>query len=242
MPSLPLSRRALLRIMLLSGASLMVPSWLVGCSGGEEQAPLDEAADSLDSAISGLSDDASNDQANENSSTIETVMGFEAPILVAVYSATGHTRRVAQTIAQTLSAELWEITPETSYTTADLDYNNPDSRVSLEYATGGTSTSVPLQSDRPDGFASYHTVFIGYPIWFGEASWVVNNFITRNKFTGKTVVPFCTSASSPLGSSASNLAQRCGSGMWLGGQRFASDANLREVEQWVESNGYNHSM
>ena len=89
----------------------------------------------------------------------------------------------------------------------------------------------------PEGFDSYRTVFVGYPIWWDEAVWVVDGFVTGNDFTGKTVIPFCTSGSSPIGTSGQDLAALAGTGEWLEGARFPESAAASEVEAWVDSLG-----
>lgn len=157
----------------------------------------------------------------------------ESGVLVAYFSATGNTKNVAEIIASHAQVDTFEITPAEPYTEEDLGYNNDDSRVSIEHEEG--ITSVELVSTTPENFDQYTTVFVGYPIWWGDASWVVNDFITRNSFESKTVIPFCTSASSPLGSSGENLASLAGTGTWIDGQRFSSSAEEEEVTAWVDS-------
>ncbi len=154
-------------------------------------------------------------------------------ILVAYYSATGTTRAVAETIADALGADLFVITPEEPYTEEDLDWNSPDSRVVQEH-DNPEGRHVALTTTRVEGFDDCDTVFLGYPIWWGGAAWVVDDFVTANDFTGKTVIPFCTSMSSPLGSSARDLAELCGTGTWLEGMRFSGGTSPAQVEQWLE--------
>lgn len=153
-------------------------------------------------------------------------------ILVAYYSATGSTGRVAQTIADTLDADLFEIVPKDDYTSADLSWTTAGSRVNREH-DDESLRDIELVTTTPDNWESYDVVFVGYPIWWGNASWVVNNFVKDNDFTGKTVIPFCTSASSGLGESDKNLASMTDSGNWLPGQRFSSGASQSTVETWV---------
>lgn len=155
--------------------------------------------------------------------------------LVVYYSATGNTERVAQAIAEHLDADVFEVTPADPYTEADLDYNDDDSRVSREYVN--YERVVDLVKTTPDGFEGYGTVFVGYPIWWGENSWVINEFAIENDFSGKTIIPFCTSASSPIGTSAQDLAAMAGTGEWRDGQRFASDVSADEVTAWVDGLG-----
>ena len=96
---------------------------------------------------------------------------------------------------------------------------------------------VPLADATPDNWDSYDTVFIGYPIWWFEAAWPVESFVRANDFTGKTVIPFCTSASSSIGESGRLLAELAGTGDWLEGQRFPSGVTQRDVEAWLDQNG-----
>ena len=128
------------------------------------------------------------------------------------------------------------IQPAQPYTSEDLDYNDPDSRVSKEHADPSLE-DVALAQDTPDDWASYDTVLIGYPIWWGEAAYPVASFAKANDFTGKTVIPFCTSASSGLGQSAEHLSELANGGEWMGGMRFPSGVNGDEVRQWVDDLG-----
>ena len=113
-----------------------------------------------------------------------------------------------------------------------MDYTDDNSRVSREHDNPG---DVPLVSSTVDHWEEYDTVFIGYPIWWGIAAWPVDGFIKTNDFTGKTVIPFATSASSGLGESGRLLAEMAGEGIWLEGRRFSSGTDENEVIAWVES-------
>ena len=159
--------------------------------------------------------------------------------LVVYFSATGNTGEAAGYIAGAIGADVLEIVPADPYTSEDLNWNNPESRVSVEHAQkeAGTLQPVPLADATPDNWDSYDTVFIGYPIWWGEAAWPVDTFVQSNDFTGKTVIPFCTSASSGLGESGQLLAELAGAGDWLEGQRFPSGVTQRDVEAWLDQNG-----
>lgn len=116
-------------------------------------------------------------------------------VLVAYYSATGNTKAAAETIADAAGGELFELQPAEAYTTEDLDYNDPESRVCKEHEDPDFQ-DVKLEGVTPESFPNADVVFLGYPIWWGEAAWPVNEFVKENDFTGKTVIPFCTSASS----------------------------------------------
>ena len=154
--------------------------------------------------------------------------------LVVYYSATGSTRKVAEEIASELVADTFEITPVQTYTSDDLNWNNNNSRVSKEH-NDESLRDVELTKVTPDNWESYDTVLIGYPIWWYIAAWPVNNFVKGNDFTGKTVIPFCTSASSGLGESGSLLQKMAGTGNWKEGQRFSSGASSSDVSKWVKS-------
>ena len=172
--------------------------------------------------------------ANEVSLTGQSTGG---KVLVAYYSATGSTQRVAEYIAAETDGDLFSIEPVIPYTSADLTWTNPSSRVVKEHEDESLR-DVELKKTTPDNWDEYDTVFIGYPIWWGIAAWPVNNFIKNNDFTGKTVIPFCTSASSELGRSGSLLSELAGSGNWKDGQRFRSGASRSDVKNWVNGLDY----
>ena len=159
-------------------------------------------------------------------------------ILVVYYSATGSTKAVAKTVADTVGADLFEITPVDPYTSDDLNWSNDNSRVSVEH-NDESKRNVPLTKVTPDNWADYDTVFVGYPIWWGIAAWPVNDFIKENDFTGKTVIPFCTSASSGIGRSGKLLSDMASTGKWLDGERFSSSASQSQIDEWINSLGIN---
>ena len=156
--------------------------------------------------------------------------------LVVYYSASGNTERVAKDIAEAAGADRFEIVPTEVYTNDDLDWTNPDSRVSREH-DDESLRDVPLTTTEVPDWDSYDTVFIGYPIWWGIAAWPVDTFVKNNDFTGKTVIPFATSSSSGMGQSGSLLADMAGTGEWQEGQRFSSGASSDDVQSWVNGLG-----
>ena len=156
--------------------------------------------------------------------------------LVVYYSASGNTERVAKDIAEAAGADLFEIVPTEVYTSDDLDWTNPDSRVSREH-DDESLRDVPLTTTEVPDWDSYDTVFIGYPIWWGIAAWPVDTFVKNNDFTGKTVIPFATSTSSGMGQSGSLLADMAGTGEWQEGQRFSSGVSSDDVQSWVNGLG-----
>ena len=156
--------------------------------------------------------------------------------LVVYYSASGNTERVAKDIAEAAGADLFEIVPTEVYTSEDLNWTNPDSRVSREH-DDESLRDVPLTTTEVPDWDSYDTVFIGYPIWWGIAAWPVDTFVKNNDFTGKTVIPFATSSSSGMGRSGSLLADMAGTGEWQEGQRFSSGVSGDDVQSWVNGLG-----
>ena len=202
---------------------------VVGCSASQEE--------QQNQNNSSVQEDTQTEETNtEETDTAET----EGKTLVAYYSATGNTKEVAEMIAETLGADTFEIIPAEPYTSEDLNWTDDSSRVSQEYSDPSLRT-VELTADTVENWDSYDTVFIGYPIWWGIAAWPVDSFVSANDFTGKTVIPFCTSSSSGVGESGELLAELAGSGNWQQGQRFRSSADVEEVVEWVNSLDLNSS-
>lgn len=168
--------------------------------------------------------------------TTTTPAASSGKTLVVYFSATGSTKAAAEAIAAATDGDLLELEPTEPYTSADLDYNNADSRVSREH-DDESLRDVALKTTTVDNWADYDTVYIGYPIWWGIAAWPVDTFVKANDFTGKMVIPFCTSASSGIGESATQLAALAGTGDWQDGQRFPSAVTQQEVADWVKSLG-----
>lgn len=158
----------------------------------------------------------------------------DSGILIAYYSATGNTKSAAEMIAKETGGELLELQPVEEYTDADLNYNDDSSRVCQEYADESLR-DVELKEDTVENWEDIQTVYIGYPIWWGDAAWPVNQFVQNNDFTGKTVIPFCTSASSGIGDSGELLAEMAGTGDWLDGERFSSNVSEDDVKTWLDS-------
>lgn len=156
--------------------------------------------------------------------------------LVVYFSGSGHTESVAGYISNELGADTFELTPVNEYTSADLNWSNSTSRVNAEH-DDESQRDIELTAVTPENWEDYDTVFIGYPIWWGIAAWPVNNFVKGNDFSGKTVIPFCTSTSSGLGESGELLRDMAVTGDWQTGRRFSSGANLSTVAQWVKSLG-----
>lgn len=160
----------------------------------------------------------------------------EGRTLVVYYSATGNTEAVANYIAQATGGDLFEQEPVDPYTDEDLNWTDENSRVVYEH-DNEDARDVELVADTVDNWDEYDTVFIGYPIWWGIAAWPVDTFVEANDFTGKTVIPFCTSSSSDLGESGQLLAEMAGTGDWQEGMRFRSSASEADVQEWLNGLG-----
>ena len=160
-----------------------------------------------------------------------------ATTLVAYFSATGNTKPLAEYAAAYLSADLYEIVPAQPYTDADLDYGDNDSRSTLEM---GDDAARPEISGLIASIDQYDTIYLGYPIWWGEAPRIINTFLESFDLAGKTVVPFCTSASSGVGSSAKRLQELYGeSSTWLDGTRFSAGTDETAIIAWIDGLGLN---
>ncbi|MCM1187476.1 MAG: flavodoxin [Lachnoclostridium sp.] len=155
-------------------------------------------------------------------------------ILVAYFSATNTTKGVAEHIANGLNADIYEIVPQEPYTAADLNYNDNNSRTTIEM---NDPSARPVISGSVENMEQYDIVFIGYPIWWGEAPRILDTFVESYDFSGKTVVPFCTSGGSGVGSSATNLEKLTNGADWLSGKRLNGSDSQDTVMEWVNGLG-----
>ena len=220
--------------------SLVMALSLAACSGSGDgsssqvssAAPESSAAES--SASESSSEAPSSSEVSSQAQAEDT--GSGSSVLVVYYSATGNTAQAAQYIADTTGGDLFELEPVEPYTDDDLNWTDDNSRVSQEHADESLR-DVELVADTVDNWDQYDTVFIGYPIWWGIAAWPVDGFVEANDFTGKTVIPFCTSSSSGLGQSGELLADMAGTGDWQEGQRFRSGVSQEDVQSWIEELG-----
>lgn len=227
-------------------ACLMAVS-LVACAGNSE--PAEKTTPNVESSVSEKpsapensadksapeSEDVQSNKTEETESVLETDTETEgAKVLVAYFSATNTTEGVAEHIANGLNADLYEIIPEEPYTDADLDYHDDNSRTTIEM---NDPSSRPAISGSVENMEQYDIVFIGYPIWWGEAPHIVSTFMESYDFAGKTIVPFCTSGGSGVGSSASNLESLTSGATWLEGYRLSGSDSQDTVMEWVNSLG-----
>lgn len=152
--------------------------------------------------------------------------------LVAYFSASGVTARLAKTLASAIGAELFEIVPETPYTDADLDWMNKRSRSSVEM---NDKSFRPAVANKVGNMAAYDTVYVGFPIWWYVAPTIINTFLEQYDLTGKTVVPFATSGSSGMGNTNAELAPSCKGAILKNGKRFSADTKEAELKAWAAS-------
>ena len=171
-----------------------------------------------------------NDNSDKKSTETDSEIG---KAIVVYYSASGYTKEAANIIAKDINADVFELKPIEPYTDDDLNWRDDNSRVTKEHENAD-SRNVELTTTTVDNWDSYDTVFVGYPIWWGIAAWPIDGFVKANDFTGKTVIPFCTSTSSGIGDSGNLLAEMAGTGNWLEGERFRSDAAEKDIQKWVE--------
>ena len=213
--------------------SLVMVLSLTACGGnGNSSSQASSSAPGSSAAESSVAENSSESSREEPSSEISSeapsssTVNSEAPVdetasdssvLVVYYSATGNTEEAANYIAQATGGDLFELEGDFPY-----QYGQHD---------------VELVADTVDNWDQYDTVFIGYPIWWGIAAWPVDGFVEVNDFTGKTVIPFCTSSSSSLGESGQLLAELAGTGDWQEGMRFRSGVSEEDVQSWIADLG-----
>ena len=219
--------------------ALIVALGLVACSseqGGAQSSSEPVRAESSVVTAQEIEESAAEASEAVQESAAEESEAQGGKTLVVYYSATGNTEEVAGYIAEATGADVLELEPVEPYSSEDLNYNDSGSRVVYEYENPD-ARNVELVVDSVDNWSEYDTIYIGYPVWWGIAAWPVNGFVKANDFTGKTVIPFCTSASSGLGESGELLAEMAGSGDWQEGVRFRSGVSREDVVAWVESLG-----
>ena len=154
-------------------------------------------------------------------------------VLVVYFSATGTTRGVAEKIAALTGADLAEIVAARPYSSEDLNYSDSSTRATVEQNTPDARPEIAAEISL-DGCTK---VYLGYPIWWGQAPRILSTFVESHDFTGITVIPFCTSGSSDIGQSGDTLAVQAGSGNWLPGRRFAGDVPAEELTEWINETG-----
>ena len=150
--------------------------------------------------------------------------------LVAYFSASGVTAKVAETLAEAIGADIFEIEPKGPYTKADLDWTNRQSRSSIEM---NDPASRPAIAGVRDNMADYDTLFVGFPIWWYVAPTIINTFLESHDLTGKTIIPFATSGGSGMGKTNEKLLPSCAGAKLIEGKVFKSNVSKAEMNQWA---------
>ena len=164
---------------------------------------------------------------NNNDKPIDTSNG---EILVAYFSVTNNTKKIANFAQEHLDCGIFEIVPSQAYTSEDIDYNS-DCRANREQNDDSARPEIKYTiSD----ITKYDTIVLGYPIWWGQAPKIIYTFMESYDFSNKTILPFCTSGSSPIGSSATILSEVASGATWLEGKRFSASASKDEVGEWLD--------
>ena len=153
-------------------------------------------------------------------------------ILVAYFSATGTTKGVAERIASVTGGDLYEILAQEPYTADDLNYNDQSSRSTTEQNDKDARPGIGSENISLEG---YTTIYLGFPIWWGEEPRILDTFVEEYNFEGITVIPFCTSGGSGIGRSGPNMEALAGSGTWLEGKRFSGNVSEADLESWIDS-------
>ena len=237
-----------MRKKILMMAAVLLALGLTACSNNDGQAANDAAStiqveSSAETEIANNIEEAEQIVTNESVSnttdeTVEDSSSEQAEVtqqtggtLVVYFSVTGNTKSVAEKIASVTGADIYEIKAALEYTDEDINYNDSDSRTSKEQNDSSARPEIGSEEISLDG---YSTIYIGYPIWWGEEPRIMDTFAESYNFDGITVIPFCTSGSSGIGRSGQNLADNEGSGNWLEGKRFGGGASEDEIRSWIE--------
>ena len=190
----------------------------------EEQKETVEAAEQTEAQP-----EAAQETAAEPAS--EEPAAAHSDVLVAYFSAIGTTKGVAERIASVTGGDLYEILAAQPYTEADLNYNDNSSRSTSEQNDKSVRPEIGSDDISLEG---YTTIYLGFPIWWGEEPRILDTFVEKYNFDGITVIPFCTSGSSGIGRSGSSMEELAGSGTWLEGERFSGGVSEEELKSWIE--------
>ena len=237
-----------MRKKILMMAAVLLALGLTACSNNDGQAANDaastiqvessaetEIANNIEEAdrivtnesVSNTTDETVEDSSSEQAEATQQTGGT----LVVYFSVTGNTKSVAEKIASVTGADIYEIKAALEYTDEDINYNDSDSRTSKEQNDSSARPEIGSEEISLDG---YSTIYIGYPIWWGEEPRIMDTFAESYNFDGITMIPFCTSGSSGIGRSGQNLADNAGSGNWIEGKRFGGGASEDEIRSWIE--------
>lgn len=206
-------KRWLLPMMLLSGLALTTSA----CSPNDEPIKTETPAPKPDDS----DPNKPNPQPDDNNRA-----------LVVYFSCTNTTKGVAEQVASLTGSDTHRIEPKETYTSADLDYNNSSSRANREQ---NDPSARPAIASSLESLSDYDVIFLGYPIWWGKAPKIIHTFLESYDFAGKTIVPFCTSHSSGIGSSDTDLHPLASQAEWKPGRRFGGGTSENDIRSWIES-------
>ena len=153
-------------------------------------------------------------------------------VLVAYFSASGQTAKLAKTLAAATGGDLYEIVPEQPYTSADLDWMDPKSRSTIEMKD---KSFRPAVSGSVENMEQYDTIYVGFPIWWYVAPTIINTFLEQYDLSGKTIVPFATSGSSGMGNTNAELKPSCPGAVLVEGKRFSANASMEDLDTWIKT-------
>ncbi len=198
----------------------------------ESAESTNEAESEIVSADAGADTEASSDTASDETNFAGENTTSHSDVLVAYFSATGTTKGVAENIASITGGDLYEILAAEPYTSDDLNYNDNSSRTTTEQNDKNARPEIGSEDISLEG---YTTVYLGFPIWWGEEPRILDTFVEKYSFEGITVIPFCTSGGSGIGRSGPNMEALAGSGNWLEGKRFSGSVSEADLQSWIES-------
>ena len=209
--------------ILLAAMALLCALTACGKTEAPDTSPQNTPAPQSDTQSPGSSSPSDDRNTSDEDSSSE--------ILVAYFSATGNTESIARHIQTALDTDLYEIVPAEPYTDADLNYSDDDCRANREQNDPNARPAISGTLENPE---DYSVVFLGYPIWWGQAPRIISTFLESYDFSGVTIVPFCTSGSSGIDGSLDTLHALAADAQWLPGQRFSAGTDASAVAAWVD--------
>ena len=231
-----------IRLLVSIIACMILILGLTACGGKASDEVTENSVQTVDKVEENTSDVKESDNAGTDATEVDTSVTEEKSeqeqtvsgkdTLVVVFSATGTTKGVAEKIAAITDADLYEIVPTEPYTDADLDWNDNNSRSTKEQ---NDSSARPAIGSETISLEGYKTIYIGYPIWWGEEPRIMDTFVESYNFDGITMIPFCTSGGSGIGRSGKNLAELAKSGTWIDGDRLQGDISDEDLRTWIDS-------
>lgn len=212
--------------------SLVLVASFVGCSDSDSSS--DSIVKESDVGNTSSSDETNTMNTNDTEETeVATSKSSDSNILVVYFSRTGNTEELALYVADYCNADVFEIEAKEPYTEEDIDYGNSNSRTSIEQ---NDSSVRPEIANQVTNMEQYNLIILAYPIWWGQAPRIIDTFLESYDFTNKTIIPFCTSASSDIGSSDDDLHALVSSNVvWVEGKRFAAGTSEETIIEWINT-------